>query len=36
LTAAMAYRFTPSRWAAWLAGALALFPAFYLAYLPNK
>jgi len=32
----MAYRFTPSRWAAWLAGALALFPAFYLAYLPTS
>lgn len=36
LTASMAYRFTPRRDAAWLAGILALLPTFYLAYLPTS
>ena len=35
LTAYMAYTFTPKRWAAVLAGALAIFSGFYLVYLPT-
>lgn len=35
LTAIMAFTFTPKRWAALLAGALALFSGFYLVYLPT-
>ena len=35
LTAYMAYTFTPKRWAALLAGGLALFSGFYFVYLPT-
>lgn len=35
VTAALAYRLTSHRWAAWLGGLLAVFPAFYLPYLPT-
>jgi hypothetical protein len=35
LTAVLAYRFTPHRWAAVLAGILAVFPGFYLRFLPT-
>lgn len=35
LTAALAYTFTPQRWAAVLAGLLAALPGFYLAFLPT-
>jgi hypothetical protein len=33
LTARLAYSFTEQRWAAWLAGFLAVFPGYYLAFL---
>ena len=36
LTAALAYRFTPRRDAAFFAGLLAVFSAFYLPYLPTS
>jgi len=35
LTAYMAYTFKPKRWAAVLAGALAIFAGFYMVYLPT-
>lgn len=34
-TAYLAYRLTRQRWAAWLAGLLAIFSGFYLAFLPT-
>ncbi len=36
LTAALAYRLRPQRLSAWLAGLLAVFPVFYLPYLPTS
>lgn len=36
LTAALAYRLMPQRSSAWLAGLLAVFPVFYLPYLPTS
>ena len=35
LTAYLAYTFTPNRWAAILAGSIAIFAGFYFAYLPT-
>jgi hypothetical protein len=35
LTAFLAYTFTPKKWAALLAGSLAIVPGFYLVYLPT-
>ena len=35
LTAYLAYTFTPNRWAAILAGSIAIFAGFYYAYLPT-
>ncbi len=36
LTAALAYQLMPQRASAWLAGLLAVFPVFYLPYLPTS
>lgn len=36
LTAALAYRLMPKRASAWLAGLLAVFPVYYLPYLPTS
>jgi hypothetical protein len=36
LTAALAYRLAPRRRVAWLAGLLAVFPVFYLPFLPTS